>query len=97
MKPYKNLNNFVAISKKSEKVASMVNQAGDKGNFFSVSFIKKDRTIRNMVCRLGVTSHLKGGVRTASPSNIVVFDTQKKEYRSFNPDSVLSVNKISVD
>lgn len=96
MKIYSNIGEFVAKSEKSSKVASLVNQAGDKGKFFSVSFIKKDNTVRNMVCRLGVKSYLKGGARTAPNTNIVVFDTQKKEYRSFDPDSVILVNQVKV-
>ena len=34
------------------------------GTIFSAEFVKKDGTVRNMVCRLNVKNRLKGGVRT---------------------------------
>jgi len=43
----------------SKELASIV--AASNGRFVSVTFIKKDGTERSMLCRLGVTKHLKGG------------------------------------
>lgn len=60
------------------------------GKFFKVTFTKADGSIRNMVCRTKVTKHLKGGERKAPKDAIVVFDVQKKEYRCFKPETVIS-------
>ena len=50
---------------------------------FSVSFIKKDGTERNMICRLGVQKYLTGGKNVNDPSKyLTVFDMQKKAYRN---------------
>jgi hypothetical protein len=67
------------------------------GKFFSVSFIKKDGTLREMTCRLGVTKHLKGGELKHNPSDfghLVVFDLQKQAYRTINLNTL---KKIKLD
>jgi hypothetical protein len=64
---------------------------------FSVIFQKKDGTLREMVCRLGVTKHLKGGELKYSPEDfnyLTVFDMQKKEYRTIN---VNTLKRIKLD
>jgi hypothetical protein len=63
-----------------------------KGNFFRACFVKKDGTIREMTARFGVKKYLKGGELTYSPESrgyIVVFDVDKKEYRTINMDKLL--------
>lgn len=72
-------------------IESMVN-----GAIFSVVFEKKDGTLRRMVCKQGVTKHLKGGEATyngkeGDGDNIGVFDTEAGEYRCFNATRVLRV------
>lgn len=60
---------------------------GTGGRIFTALFKKKDGTMRTMNCRLGVTSHLKGGELKFNPDDyklMVVFDVQKKEYRMIN-------------
>lgn len=64
------------------------------GAIFSVKFIKKDGTLRDMVCRLGVTKHLKGGVKGYDAADfklVTVFDMQKKGYRSISLDTLNTV------
>lgn len=62
------------------------------GKFVSVRFVKKDGSIRTMVCRLGVTKHLKGGSSTLDPAKyLTVFDVQKEEYRAINRATIVSV------
>jgi hypothetical protein len=71
-------------------IASLTNEEKSKyiqekvqGKIFSVSFIKKDGTERNMVCRLGVQKHLSGGKSVNNPNKyLTVFDMQKKAYRN---------------
>lgn len=64
---------------------------------FSVTFEKKDGTLREMTCRLGVTRHLKGGELSYSPEDynyLVVFDMQKEAYRTIN---VNTLRKFKLD
>lgn len=65
------------------------------GKIFTVSFIKKDGTLRKMNCRLGVTKHLKGGELAFDPKEydlIPVFDLQKNAYRMINIDTLVEVS-----
>jgi hypothetical protein len=64
---------------------------------FSVVFQKKDGTLREMVCRLGVTKHLKGGEMNYDPEQknyLVVFDMQSEGYRTIN---INTLKKIKLD
>ena len=68
------------------------------GQFFNVTFIKKDGSTRNMNCRLGVKKHLKGGSLPYNPAKyelIPVFCTDKGNYRMININTLqeLTVNK----
>ena len=61
---------------------------------FSVVFQKKDGSIREMVCRLGVTKHLKGGELSYNPEDfnyLTVFDMQKQEYRTINVNTLRQI------
>lgn len=74
----------------SNELASIV--AASNGRFVSVTFIKKDGTERTMLCRLGVTKHLKGGESKLNADQyLTVFDVQKEAYRAINKDTILSV------
>jgi hypothetical protein len=64
---------------------------------FSVVFEKKDGSLREMVCRLGVKKHLKGGDLTYNPEErnyLVVFDMQAEGYRTIN---IKTLKKIKLD
>ena len=72
----------------------------NKGNVFSVVFLKKDGTIRHMTCRFGVKKHLKGGKLKFNPlerSLLVVFDMQKESYRMINLETISNINMKGVD
>lgn len=63
-----------------------------KGNFFRACFVKKDGTVREMTARFGVKKHLKGGELKYNPESlnyIVVFDIEKKAYRTINMDKLI--------
>ena len=63
----------------------------NKSNIFSVVFLKKDGSIRRMLCRFGVKKHLKGGKLKFNPLErnlLVVFDMQKEAYRFINLDTL---------
>ena len=74
--------------------------------FFTVSFIKKDGTLRKMNARLGVKKHLKGGVSKYDIDHLLtVFDMVKREYRTINLETITSlvfkgknytINKVNV-
>lgn len=54
------------------------------GKFFSVQFIKKDGTIRNMTARIDVKKGVKGTGHAVSLESMVmrVYDVQKRAFRS---------------
>lgn len=61
---------------------------------FSVVFEKKDGTLREMVCRLGVKKHLKGGELSYDPEEknyLVVFDMQSEGYRTININTLKKI------
>jgi len=63
-------------------------------SIFSVSFTKKDGTKRNMVARLGVKKHLKGGSMSYDPSkkgHVIAFDMSKAQYRTINAHTLTRV------
>lgn len=68
------------------------------GKIFSVSFIKKDGTKRNMVARLGVHKFLSGGTSTTEGIDkyIDVYDMNNAGYRKINIETIqsLKVNGI---
>ena len=72
----------------------------NKASIFSVVFLKKDGTIRKMLCRFGVKKHLKGGKLAFNPlerSMLVVFDMQKEAYRMVNLETISHINMKGVE
>lgn len=66
--------------------------ANTNGKFFTVTFLKKDGTVRVMNCRTGVTKALKGGRSTVNSSKyLVVYEMASKGYRSIDKDSILNI------
>lgn len=68
---------------------SIINLVGNK--FFTITFVKKDGTLRKMNARLGVKKHLKGGKKSYNPDEfnyLTVFDLKKKQYRTVNLNTV---------
>ena len=64
------------------------------GKFFTVTFLKKDNSVRIMNARLGVKKHLNGGVLKYSPKEkelIPVYDLQSKGYRMINLNTLISL------
>lgn len=63
------------------------------GRIFSVQFVKKDGTVRNMVCRKGVKKGVKGtgagwGEGSMKPLR-TVFDMRKAGFRTIPTDRIL--------
>lgn len=64
------------------------------GKVFTVTFIKKDNTVRVMNARLGVRKHLKGGALKYDPASkglIGVFDMQDGGYKMINIKTMLKL------
>jgi hypothetical protein len=71
-----------------------------RGEFFTVTFIKKDGTTRVMNARLGVKRYLKGGELPYDPiakGLLPVFDVKKNEYRMINLGTIISAKVGGVD
>lgn len=81
----------------AEKIKELLKSNGNK--IFSVSFVKSNGELREMVCRLGVTSHLSTGEQ-ASVAHIdkylTVFDVQNNGYRNINCESLKSIKMNGV-
>lgn len=77
-------------------VEDVINSIGDK--FFSLTFQKKDGTIRKMPkARFGVVKHTKGTGQKAKTANLLtVYDMDAKDYRSFYTDKVISIKSRGV-
>lgn len=74
----------------SRTLAGYVEASG--GKFVTVTFVKKDGTLRKLTGRMGVTKHLKGGQSTLNPEkHITVYDVQSKGYRAINKDTIQSI------
>lgn len=77
---------------KSNKLANLLENA--KG-FATVTFMKADRSIRKMNCRVGVKKHLKGGVSTLDPAKYVtVWDVANRGYRAINRNTIIDVKGV---
>jgi hypothetical protein len=65
------------------------------GRIVSVWFEKKDGSMRKMICRRGVKSHLAGGELPYDPRPkllLTVFDMKAGQYRMVNLDTLVSFN-----
>jgi hypothetical protein len=65
------------------------------GRIFSAKFTKQNGEIREMVARLGVKKHLKGGELKYDPSernNLIVFDMEKEDYRTIKFDALMEIS-----
>ena len=89
---------YKKISRKD--VLQILEENRNPNTIFSVVFLKKNREIRRMNCMLGVKKHLKGGKLSYNPkerNNLVVFDTQKKGYRTINLDTLMNISMKGVE
>ena len=74
---------------RESKLKSIV---GDK--IFYCEFIKNDGSLRKMKCRLGVKKYLNGGqlkYNTAEQNNLIVFDMEKRDYRTIKCDNIVKI------
>jgi len=76
----------------THEIKEMIN--GTKGKFFSVTFVKKDGSVRSMTARLGVKKGIKGVGLKFDPAErdlMVVWATDRKSYRMVNLRTISSL------
>jgi len=69
------------------------NILGLLGNkFFTITFVKKDLSIRTINGRLKVTKYLKGGNCTLDKEKfLIVYSMADKGYRAVNKEAILAI------
>lgn len=69
------------------------NILGLLGNkFFTITFVKKDLSIRTINGRLKVTKYLKGGDCTLDKEKfLIVYSLKDKGYRAINKETILNI------
>jgi len=70
---------------------------GNNGVFFTIVFQKESGELRHMVCRLGVSKHVKGSGKAKPKDACIVWDSVKQQYRSFRYDRVLFASRGTLD
>lgn len=66
--------------------------AASAGKFVSITFTKKDGTIRKLTGRTGVTKYLKYGPYVADTgTGFCVYDVVDKGYRTVKKDAILGI------
>jgi hypothetical protein len=60
--------------------------------FFTITFVKKDLSIRTINGRLKVTKYLKGGDCTLDKEKfLIVYSLKDKGYRAINKETILNI------
>jgi cystathionine beta-lyase/cystathionine gamma-synthase len=92
------------LTAEAQSAKEAIEFAGSKGKIFTVTFKKKDGSVREMNARLHVAKYTSGGTRsTAGNPNIMgLYDMKlrkelteaegKRAYRSLDLNRVISVN-----
>jgi len=82
------------------KAKNMIKATG--GRIFTATFTKKDGSVRDMNCRLGVKKHLKGGKLNYAPSEyglISVFEVQKDGFQpvGYKMINIKTLKSLAID
>lgn len=87
-----------AVSKETITPQDIIKRT--KGKFFTVEFVKRTTgELRKMNCRTGVSKGVKGVGKLYDPEEkgvVVVWDTQKKAFRSISIEGIISVTSSGV-
>jgi hypothetical protein len=71
-------------------IKQFINEASNK--FMTVTFMKKDNTVRTINGRLNVKKYLRGGRATVDTDKfLVLYSVADQGYRAVNKDSILSI------
>lgn len=85
---------------------SLLNEYAANGKIFSITNVKKDKTLRRYSARLGVKKHLRGGASTTAHLDhlITVYDMQRASsgksddgYRSIDLNTVVHLEITAGD
>jgi len=65
----------------------------NENKFLTVTFVKKDNTIRTINGRLNVTKYLKGGTSTLDKNKfLILYSLKDKGYRAINKETIININ-----
>lgn len=81
---------------KTTTMKNILNEMIETGKFCKVEFIKKDGTIGTVHGRTGVHCHAKGGKRTSSNRQYIMFYDLQKGYRNVNRSKIIAVNGLNL-
>lgn len=71
-------------------IKQFINEASNK--FITVTFLKRDNSVRTINGRMNVKKYLKGGRSTVDREKfLILYSVADKGYRAVNKDSILSV------
>jgi hypothetical protein len=71
-------------------IKQFINEASNK--FMTVTFMKKDKTVRTINGRVNVKKYLRGGRATVDTDKfLVLYSVADQGYRAVNKDSILSI------
>lgn len=80
----------------SKVFASLIEQSN--GKMVTVSFIKKDGSLRILNGRLGVKKYLKGGkINTNTDEYINIYDVKNSGYRSINRNTIVALRMQGIE
>jgi hypothetical protein len=80
----------------SKVFASLIEQSN--GKMVTVSFIKKDGSLRVLNGRLGVKKYLKGGkINTNTDEYINIYDVKNQGYRSINRSTIVALRMQGIE
>lgn len=80
----------------SKVFASLIEQSN--GKMVTVSFIKKDGSLRVLNGRLGVKKYLKGGkINTNTEEYINIYDVKNQGYRSINRSTIVALRMQCIE
>lgn len=66
----------------------------NNNRFFTITFIKKDGSLRTINGRLNVTKHLKGGKATLDTNKfLIVYSIADAGYRAIDKASIISIKQ----
>lgn len=71
-------------------IKNFIDSASNK--FMTVTFLKKDNTVRTINGRMNVKKYLKGGeLKLDADKFFIIYSVADKGYRAINKDRILSV------
>jgi hypothetical protein len=64
----------------------------NENKFLTVTFVKKDNTIRTINGRLNVKKYLKGGTSTLDKNKfLILYSLKDKGYRAINKETIINI------